>query len=488
MVFLKKHFFFLFISFIGIIAIFLVGAVVKRNQHNWLPGYLWSLVDGSNNTYSKEEIRHVMFIFADHHEHPFDEKEALKSSLDWNKRYKETIAGFTDDYGNPFQYTWFYRNDHRSEDVFLELSKLVYEGLGEIEFHWHHNHKTNMAFERELRESLSWFQSFGALISTGDNPRTAFGFIHGNWSLDNSLGASKCGVNLELQILQDAGCYADFTFSTGSKATPKLFSSIFYALDDPGPKSYDYGVHSRVGKISEGLMIFEGPSALDFGHRIFEQGAVEAWMGSDWNNRVKLWIYNAPFVKGKPEWRFVKVYTHGVQSSAVILSEKFSDMIQSLSRLSDEDDFRLHFVTSREGYNIVKAAEHGESGDPEKYRDYEIPKPINRVLKIDRRFRNLRFGANCIEIGIEKAVIASYEFRHDLIVSVDGNIEGITVARRNDDIVEVFLSGTGEASVVAKVPLTFPDLPNQLFIKDELYHYVVSLEPTVTTCKMLLAS
>jgi len=35
--------------------------------------------------------------------------------------------------------------------------------------------------------------------------------------------------------------------------------------------------------------------------------------------------------------------------------------------------YRLHYVTAREVYNIVKAAEDGMTGDPHQYRDYRIP-------------------------------------------------------------------------------------------------------------------
>lgn len=35
----------------------------------------------------------------------------------------------------------------------------------------------------------------------------------------------------------------------------------------------------------------------------------------------------------------------------------------------------LHYVTARECYNIIKAAEAGEQGDPGQYRDYLLPPP-----------------------------------------------------------------------------------------------------------------
>ena len=35
----------------------------------------------------------------------------------------------------------------------------------------------------------------------------------------------------------------------------------------------------------------------------------------------------------------------------------------------------LHYVTAREVYNIIKAAEHGRQGNPGEYRDYILPRP-----------------------------------------------------------------------------------------------------------------
>ena len=40
--------------------------------------------------------------------------------------------------------------------------------------------------------------------------------------------------------------------------------------------------------------------------------------------------------------------------------------------------YKLHYVTAREAYNIVRAAEDGKTGDPDAYRDYDISHPFNR--------------------------------------------------------------------------------------------------------------
>ena len=45
------------------------------------------------------------------------------------------------------------------------------------------------------------------------------------------------------------------------------------------------------------------------------------------------------------------------------------------SRYNDGKDWKLHYVSAREMYNIVKAAEQGLTGDPGQYRDHLIPRP-----------------------------------------------------------------------------------------------------------------
>lgn len=46
---------------------------------------------------------------------------------------------------------------------------------------------------------------------------------------------------------------------------------------------------------------------------------------------------------------------------------------------NDGKRYVLHYVTAREVYNIIKAAEAGLTGNPHDYRDYELPRPGVRV-------------------------------------------------------------------------------------------------------------
>lgn len=263
---------------------------------------------------------------------------------------------------------------------------MVKEGYGEVELHWHHSYDTSETFETKLREGIKKFNKHGALISHGG--KSAFAFIHGNWGLDNSMGPNFCGVNNELEILTRNGCYADFTFSTiGTDAQPKKINSIYYAKDTHGPKSYDTGLDVTVGKKPSGdLVIFQGPIGYVFLNLFsihtplplyLEYGAIE-------NDpypapfRVKAWIDLSVSVKGKPEWRFIKLYTHGQQSMITFFGKKMEETLIAFKKEVSNRGYRFHYITAREAYNIAKAAEAGFRGDPIQYYDWLIPPPKNK--------------------------------------------------------------------------------------------------------------
>jgi hypothetical protein len=345
----------------------------------WLPTYMADKVHEGGQTTVRPI--HVMFFFVDHYE-PGVGQEGRDRNRRWLSEYMAVADRHRDSYGRKPQHTWFYRYDQRNAEVMRALAEAVYRGYGEIEFHWHHNNDTNESFPGKLKEALDWFNSFGAMVSVAPGNPVRFGFIHGDWSLDNSRGPKYCGVSRELDILREAGCYADFTFpSFGWESQPSKINSIYYARDDDNPKSYDRGEDASVGKSHERvLMIFEGPLGPSFSRQLFEFGAIEN-RNIPTESRVDGWIARGIGVKGRPEWVFVKLYSHGIRSEGVVLGEQTDSMYTYLERRYGHGDYRLHYVTAREAYNIVRAAERGLSGDPDLYRNYEIKEPINRLTQ-----------------------------------------------------------------------------------------------------------
>ncbi|MBN1503770.1 MAG: hypothetical protein JW952_01775 [Candidatus Eisenbacteria bacterium] len=357
-------------------ALFLGYKIVRWKAYVWLPDYVAGVL--AREDAPADSTVHVIFVFIDHYEPGLGDAGA-----EWNRRwlegYKALASGHRDSYGRVPQHTWFYAYDHKNEEVMTDLSRAVGEGYGEIEFHWHHGNDTNESFGPKLEEALRWFSSFGAMVSAGPEQRVRFGFVHGNCALDNSTIPEHCGVTRELDALRKAGCYADFTFpSLGSPGQPSKVNSIYYATDDDAPKSYDTGQDARVGvRVADRLLMFQGPMTLTPSRRLFEYGAVE----NDERpapGREESWVSAGVCVKGRPEWKFVKVYTHGAQSMKTCLGPETDAMFGRLEEHYGRDRYRLHYVTAREAYNLVRAAEDGLRGDPDIYRDYEVTPPRNR--------------------------------------------------------------------------------------------------------------
>ncbi|MDG2013605.1 MAG: hypothetical protein P8J33_08875, partial [Pirellulaceae bacterium] len=125
------------------------------------------------------------------------------------------------------------------------------------------------------------------------------------------------------------------------------------------------------------LLIFQGPSALSWNGDI-EYGAIENDPRFE-PGRISKWIDANIHVHGRPEWVFVKVYSHGAQSQDVVLAHDMDWMLASLREECKQREIKLHFMSGREAFNVIKSAEDGKQGNPEDYRDYRIGKYRNMV-------------------------------------------------------------------------------------------------------------
>lgn len=374
----------------------------RRRIYIWFPEYLKSIFVKNNSSKTKSEIKHIIFLFVDHFEAPLGERMIGRRRISqWLKKYPEIASKYKDSDGVCPQHTWFYASEkfdidyNQAEQEFKTISNLCSKGFGEIEFHIHHHNDTSASLKDKIEKCVDIFNKFGALITAEDEPKKAFGFIHGGWALDNSI-RGKCGVNNELQVLKEAGCYADFTFPAYSfTAQPRKINSIYYAIDDPDkPKSYDTGVDVKVGKKPIGdLMIFEGPLTIDWKdwRHIFypkiEYGDISHG-DPPTPSRIDQWIRCNIHVKGRPEWIFVKIYCHGCYDSTmeVVLGKRIDEMFTYLEdKYNDGVNYKLHYVTARQAYNIIKAAEDGKTGDPAAYRDYLI-KPYRNSNRVTNEY------------------------------------------------------------------------------------------------------
>ena len=80
----------------------------------------------------------------------------------------------------------------------------------------------------------------------------------------------------------------------------------------------------------------------------------------------------------------------------VLLGEPMVDFHRALARRAKEDpSFRFHYVTAREMYNLVRAAEAGWQGTVDEARDYELVGGTPKSLIFNRaphRIEEIRTG------------------------------------------------------------------------------------------------
>ena len=349
--------------------------IVTRKYYVWLPGYVSWLVHQERPVGTPV---HVFFFFVDH----FEPGENAGMMERWVNEYPKIAARHRDSSGRPWQHTWFYPGEQPIAGNLRALQKLVAGGYGETELHLHHFNDTEQSAREKFQRAIAWFQTFGFLKSAGG--ATHFGFIHGNWSLDNSRGNAFCGNNRELVMLRELGCFADYTFSSiFVESQPSSVNSIFEATDDDGPKSYDRGVALQVGVKPVGdLLIFQGPLLLVPTARpakLFlevENAEIHAAVPVT-PRRVDAWMRANIHVEGRPEWRFIKIHTHGASTKAdadEILGPELDQALTYLEKAyNDGTHYVLHYVTAREAFNVARAAADNRQGDPRQYYDYLIP-------------------------------------------------------------------------------------------------------------------
>jgi hypothetical protein len=330
--------------------------------------------------------KHIVFSVVDHFE-PQNGKVMHRTEVERTKRflfkYAEIAAKHKDCSGIPPKYSFFYPIDEYNQTCVDLVADFCRKGRGEVEVHLHHNDDTEESLRQKLLHAVKVFKGHGLLDVDKVTGADRYAFIHGNWSLCNSRPDGKwCGVNEELKILKESGCYADFTLpSAPSDTQTSKINSIYYAKSSSRPKAHNAGVDVAVEKEPSGdLMLIQGALMLNWKRMKIENSALMSTSPVT-ADRVKRWVRAGVHVQGRPDVVFVKVHNHGCREDH--LTETFFANLDWMfthleKECNDGKSCQLHYMTAREMYNVIKAFESGAKGSPAQYRDHVILSNVNR--------------------------------------------------------------------------------------------------------------
>ena len=358
----------------------------RKNLHTWLGGYA---IDVARRALRPRPSgpRHLLFALCDHYEplwkgaSPAQGRARVRA---WADGYPDAFAEFRDADGRPPRHSFFYPGEEYAPEYLEPLAGLARAGYGEVEVHLHHDGDTEATLRASLDRALADFGRHGH-ISKDAAGRPRWAFIPGNWCLANARRDGRwCGVDAELPLLHDLGCYADFTFPSAPDETqPNIVNQIYWPAGDLARRrAYERGTRARVGEVRrDRLLMIQGPIALArrpgrMAMRI-DSSALDAG-DPPTPARVDTWVAQDIHVAGRPEWTFVKVHTHGApeNNAAALLGPAGRALHRHLAdRYNDGRRWILHYVTAREMYNIAVAAMEGATGDPSAHRDHAVAPP-----------------------------------------------------------------------------------------------------------------
>jgi SAM-dependent methyltransferase len=384
------------------------GFSIKKARHTmrWLPSYTWQRA-----TRRTPGETHLMIGLADHFEPAIlphsgsaratyhEQEQRLEF---WCKEYPKVVDRWRDGDGRPFKHTYFYPAEQYDRGLLDRLAVHMAAGWGEVEIHLHHGVQVPDTPENTRRQLLEFRERLatqhGGLCYLDGRGSPRYAFVHGNFALANSAGGRNCGVDSEMQILSDTGCYAEMTFPPGLYHFTHIakINSLYECslpLDRKG--AHRSGPNLKVGRFPEVFpLMVEGPLMLKFGrmnqNRLIgvENGSVTV---SDPPTlcRLRLWKQAAITVRGRPEWLFIKLQCHGMdpRDREVMLGATITQFLRELVEGAQERREVVHFVSAREMVNIMLAACDGRDGNPVEYRDYRLkrmPRVASQLVDLDK--------------------------------------------------------------------------------------------------------
>ncbi len=307
-------------------------------------------------------VRRVWLSITDHWE-PFwrgaDLATASSRVRRWREMWPRIASQLKDSAGKTPKYSFFYPEEEYHPEFISSLAEMTREGIADVEVHIHHDGGGREEFIRRMATYCRRLVEDHGLLRRIEG-RIAFGFIHGNWALNNSRPDGRwCGLNDEIAILRDLGCYADFTMPSGNSPTQaRTLNKIYWCRDDlHKPKSYDQGAAASVGGgMMPQLLMIPGPFGLRWRGRFIprmETGELAAY-DRPTPHRVRRWFDLAPQLGGD---LFVKLYSHGTQeaNSEVLLNQDLLNVYRWVADEAAHVQAETFFVSAWQMYGAVSA-------------------------------------------------------------------------------------------------------------------------------------
>lgn len=357
---------------------------------------------------ASSEKKRVIITIANHFEPGWSENGVLDPNTqlrrlnDYYKLAEKTGNAVRDADGTKFRHTNFFPIEQYDSRIVNIIQQMESDGLGELEIHLHHGLEkpdTTENLRNVLLEGRDRFaEDHGCLSRLDGKGEPKYAFVHGNLALANSMSGKFCGVDEEMQILAETGCYADFTLPSAPLETQSSVTNQIYECGLPLNDKFPHrtGKNVRVfGNNPQLPLIFTGPLMFNWSRRFkgipiprLDDGALTASQTLE-SVRFERWTNANITVKDRPEWIFVKLYCHGFfdhDQSASIGEDAQRFFSEIIERGEKTGEYTTHFASAREAVNMVFAAIDGEKGNPNEFRDYRL----KSIMKGERKTKAAR--------------------------------------------------------------------------------------------------
>jgi hypothetical protein len=340
-----------------------------HNSQIWGPSYIRQRLRQIAQR-STPPLRRIWVTIADHYEPRWrhaDLSTAQSRVALWRAAWPEIAKRCKpDSLGSAPRYSFFFPEEEYHPTLIEPLAEMVRDGIADVEVHLHHDGEGRQNFVDRISTFCKVLHNNHGLLRKRDGKLT-FGFIHGNWALDNSRPDGRwCGLNDEIRVLRDLGCYADFTMPSGDSPTQaSLVNTIYYCNGDPVRcKAYDHGVAVTPGGGVDGdLLMIPGPIGMRWRDRWLprlETGELR-YGNVATPYRVRRWVELAPRIANDT---FIKLFTHGAQerNSSALLHDLLESAFNMLVEEAERRGCAVHFVSAWQMYRAIEAI--GEGRDP----------------------------------------------------------------------------------------------------------------------------